>query len=96
MTTAMIIITNFEKICLEDYECIVFDFDRAMVGFQIMNHCKELYFHSTGTAKEFVHEIIEGIYNTQSQIDLSHFPVVPSRLNISDAISEIQNRLKKL
>lgn len=95
MTKAMIIITNCEKIRLEDYECVVFDFDRAMVGFQIMNHRKELYFQSAGAAKEFVQEIIEGIYNKQIQLDLSHFPVVPSRLNISETIIEIQSRLKK-
>lgn len=91
----MIIITNCERIDIREYEYLDFDFNKAMVGFSIMTDRKELYFQSAGAAKEFVLEIIEGIYNRQKLIDLSHFPIVTDRLNITDAMIEMQSRLKK-
>lgn len=91
----MIIVTNCERIDIRGYEYMDFDFDKAMVGFRVITDRKELYFQSAGAAKEFVLEIIEGIYNRQKLIDLSHFPIVTDRLNITDAMIEMQSRLKK-
>lgn len=95
MTIAMIIVTNCERIDIRGYEYMDFDFNKAMVGFRVITDRKELYFQSAGAAKEFVLEIIEGIYNKQKLIDLSHFPIVTNKLNITDAMIEIQSRLKK-
>lgn len=89
----MKILTYTDTIEIDHYEKMEFTYEQALVSFSIEGHKHKLYFNSIANAREFIQEIIEGLYNGCEKIDLSHYMCVTNCYSISRLLSEISNRI---
>ena len=89
----MKILTYADTIEITHYEKLEFSYERAMVSFTNEGYRSRLYFNTITNAREFVQEIIEGLYSGRDQIDLSHYMCVTECYSISRLLSEISSRI---
>lgn len=88
----MKILTYTDTIEISHYEKLEFNYEKAMVSFSMEGYRHRLYFNSIANAKEFIQEIIEGLYSGRNEIDLSHYMCVTECCSISNLLAEIKNR----
>ena len=89
----MLIKTYCKNIDLNQYGRIIFDANKIMIGFVCGIEQDEIYFLSRKTAMEFFMEIVEAMYNSRNELDLSHYIVTYNSLDIAQAEKEIYNRI---
>lgn len=89
----MKILTYTDTIEISHYEKMEFSYNQATVSFSIEGHTHRLYFNTIANAREFIQEIIEGLYSGRDQIDLSHYMCVTECYSISRLLSEISSRI---
>ena len=89
----MKILTYTDTIEIDHYEKMEFSYNQAMVSFSLEGYTHRLYFNTITNAREFIQEIIEGLYSGHEQIDLSHYMCVTECYSISRLLSQIRDRI---
>lgn len=89
----MTIQTYTDRIEINRYDKMTFDYQRATVSFITEGHARRLYFDSITHAREFILGIMEALYERRDEIDLSHIMYITECYDIGSLISLIQDRI---
>mgnify|MGYP006945388816 CR=1 FL=1 len=79
----MKVLTEGKTIDLDSYGLIGYDFDRAMVYFDIGNPKVAMYFESNKKAMSFMDELIAALANKADEVDLTHYSIYFGTIYIS-------------
>lgn len=90
----MKIVTYCKTLDLEECQEIGFDYDKAMIRFFLGGFVEELYFRTTDTALQFMHELIECIYCGSPVADLSYITAIPGTLYVIPFKDEVKERIR--
>ena len=91
----MKVLTEGKTIDLDSYGLIGYDFDRAMVYFDIGNPKVEMYFESRKKAMSFMDELIAALANKAEEVDLIHYSIYFGKVYISQLQKYYRNEDEK-
>lgn len=91
----MKVLTEGKTIDLDLYGLIGYDFDRAMVYFDIGGPKEELYFESREKAMSFMDELIAAFANKADEADLIHYSIYFGKVYISQLQKYYRNEDEK-
>ena len=80
----MQVLTEGKTIDLDSYGIIGYDFDRAMVYFDIGAPKVEMYFDSRKKAMSFMDELIAALANKADEVDLIHYSIYFGQVFIAE------------
>ena len=91
----MKVLTEGKTIDLDSYGLIGYDFDRAMVYFDIGDPKVEMYFESNKKAMSFMDELIAALANKADEVDLIHYSIYFGQIFIHELEHYYENEEAK-
>ena len=91
----MKVLTEVKTIDLYSYGLIGYDFDRAMVYFDIGDPKVEMYFESRKKAMSFMDELIAALANKAEEVDLIHYSIYFGQIFIHELEHYYENEEAK-